>query len=210
MGLTQMIRRQPKWLIPPIIFWVAQWCWQCPAGRRTPCSWIQVSTHVSHEGWIQYQTCKDSVSNSNDHGSCMSHVYMKWLQFENTNDMTWMLLTTFSNAALTIYNVYHNCCTHDAAIFMYPKHATNMEKNMVNCVLAITELMWLTVCDQSNSNLDKTNNNKLSASLCSVAMVCILPASSKISSRMKCAFGIRLQSVNVVGSLKFTQTYHDH
>ena len=116
MGLTQMIRRQPKWLIPPIIFWVAQWCWQCPAGRRTPCSWIQVSTHVSHEGWMQYQTCKDSVSNSNDHGSCMSHVYMKWLQFENTNDMTWMLLTTFSNAALTIYNVYHNCCTHDAVI----------------------------------------------------------------------------------------------
>ena len=62
-------------------------------------------------------------------------------------------------------------------------------ENMVNCVLAITELMWLTLCDQSNSNLYKTNGIKLSASLCRVAMVCILPAFPKISSRMKCAFG---------------------
>jgi hypothetical protein len=65
---------------------------------------------------MQYQTWKDSVSNSNYHASCTSHVYMKWLQLENTNDMTRMLLTTFSNATLTIDNVYHNCCIHDAVI----------------------------------------------------------------------------------------------
>ena len=116
MGLTQMIRRQPKWLIPPITFLVAQWCWRCPAGRRTPCSWVEVSTHGAHEWWMQYPNRKDWVSNIHDHGSCMSHVYMKWLQFSNTNDMTWMLMTTFTNATLTIYHVYHNCWTHDAVI----------------------------------------------------------------------------------------------
>jgi hypothetical protein len=82
-------------------------------------------------------------------------------------------------------------------------------KNIEKTIFLATFIFFL-VEIRANSNLDKTNSNKLSASLCSAAMECILPAFSNIPSRMKRAFGFRLQSVNVVGSLKFTQTYHDH